>query len=334
MRFGIMDHVDDAGVPAWEQYETRLKLIEAAERLGFYSYHVAEHHGTPLGRAPSPSVYLAAVAQRTTHLKFGPMVYVAPLYHPMRLAEEICMLDQLSRGRLQLGIGRGAVWPEQALYDVDPAAAAERYAEARDIVLQALTSPRVNFTGKHFRVDDFPMVLRPYQSPRPPLWYGIGNPESAPWAAAERANVVSLQPAGLARRTLDRYRAEWAKLARAEADLPFLGLARHIVVADTDAQALTIARAAFPCWRRSFSALWDERGIAFPFEFPWEWDGLAQRRLGIAGAPATVREYLVEERAAAGASFFLCQMIFGDIPYRDALRSLTLFAEDVAPAFA
>ena len=334
MRFGIMDHVDDAGVPAWEQYETRLKLIEAAERLGFYSYHVAEHHGTPLGRAPSPSVYLAAVAQRTTRLKFGPMVFVAPLYHPMRLAEEICMLDQLSRGRLQLGIGRGAVWPEQELYDVDPAGAAERYAEARDIVLQALASQRVSFTGKHFRVRDFPMVLKPFQRPRPPLWYGIGNPDSAVWAAAESANVVSLMPAALARRVLDRYREEWAKLGRAASELPFLGLARHIVVAATDEQARGIARAAFPRWRRSFSALWDERGIPFPMDFPWEWDELESRRLAIAGAPHTVREYLSAQREEARATFFLCQMIFGDISYENALRSLSLFAEDVAPAFA
>ncbi len=329
-----MDHVDASGLAPADQYAVRLDLLEAADRLGFYSYHVAEHHGTPLGLAPSPNVYLSAVAQRTKRLKFGPMVYVAALYHPMRLAEEVCMLDQLSRGRLQLGIGRGAVWPEQALYDVDPQSVPERYAEARDILLQALTSERVSFSGKYFRVHDFPMVLRPYQKPRPPLWYGIGNPQSAVWAAAERVNVVSLLPASIARRALDRYREEWAELGRAEAELPFLGLARHLVVADSDAEALRIARGAFPRWRKSFSALWDERGIPFPFEFPWEWDGLAERRLGCAGSPRTVREFLAEQAAEAGATLFLCHFIFGTIGYEDALRSLTLFAEEVAPTFA
>jgi len=331
MKFGIMDHVDASGLAAADQYAMRLDLLEAADRLGFYSYHVAEHHGTPLGLAPSPNVYLSAVAQRTRHLKLGPMVYVAALYHPMRLAEEACMLDQLSRGRLQLGIGRGAVWPEQALYDIDPATVPERYAEARDILLQALTSERVNFRGKYYRVEDFPMVLRPCQKPRPPLWYGIGNPDSAQWAAANSVNVVSLLPAAIARRALDRYREEWAKLGRLEADLPFLGLARHIVVAETDEEARRIARAAFPRWRKSFSALWDERGIPFPFEFPWEWDGLAERRLCCAGSPRTVREFIAEQSAEAGATFFLCQLIFGSIAYEDALQSITLFAEQVAP---
>jgi alkanesulfonate monooxygenase SsuD/methylene tetrahydromethanopterin reductase-like flavin-dependent oxidoreductase (luciferase family) len=332
MQFGIMDHADDSGLPPSQHYETRLMLIEAAERLGFNSYHVAEHHGTPLGLAPSPNLYLAAVAQRTTRLKFGPMVYVAALYHPMRLAEEICMLDQMSRGRLQVGMGRGAVWPELEIYDVDPKSVAERYSEARDIVLAALDGETVNFVGKHFRVRDFPMTLRPYQRPRPPLWYGIGNPDSAVWAAANGANVISLMPAGAARRCLDRYREEWDKLGRSEADLPFVGLARHVVVADTDGEARRIARTAFARWRRSFSAIWDRRGVALPLDFPTEWDGLEARRLAIAGAPATVREYIAEQGNEAGASYWLGQLIFGDMAYEDALRSLTLFAGEVAPA--
>jgi alkanesulfonate monooxygenase SsuD/methylene tetrahydromethanopterin reductase-like flavin-dependent oxidoreductase (luciferase family) len=334
MKFGVMDHVDDSGRPPSEHYEVRLKLVEAMDRLGFYSYHVAEHHGTPLGFAPSPSVYLSAVAQRTRQLRFGPMVYVAALYHPMRLAEEICMLDQLSRGRLQLGLGRGAVWPEQEIYDVDPATVGERYAEARDIVLQALGADVVNFEGKHLRVRNFPVVLRPFQRPRPPIWYGIGNPESAPWAAAHSANVVSLQPAAVARRTLDRYREEWAKLGRAESDLPFLGLARHLVVAETDAGARAIARAAFPRWRKSFSALWDQRGVPLPLKFPWEWDELEASGMCVAGTPQTVREYLERQSAEARATFFLCQMVFGEIGYEDALNSLTLFAREVAPALS
>ena len=114
MHFGVFDHVDDAGLPQADFFEARLTLVEALDRLGFHSYHTAEHHGTRLGLAASPSVYLAAVAQRTRRLKFGPLVYLPALYHPMRLAEEICMLDQMSRGRFQIGLGRGAVWIELA----------------------------------------------------------------------------------------------------------------------------------------------------------------------------------------------------------------------------
>jgi alkanesulfonate monooxygenase SsuD/methylene tetrahydromethanopterin reductase-like flavin-dependent oxidoreductase (luciferase family) len=105
LQFGIFDHVDDDGTPLAELFETRLKLVEQYDRSGFRSYHIAEHHSTPLGMAPSPSVFLAAVAQRSQRLRFGPLLYVTPMYHPLRVAEEVVMLDHLSRGRFELGAG-------------------------------------------------------------------------------------------------------------------------------------------------------------------------------------------------------------------------------------
>jgi Coenzyme F420-dependent N5,N10-methylene tetrahydromethanopterin reductase and related flavin-dependent oxidoreductases len=105
MQFGIFDHLDRNKSPLKDYYEARLQLIEMYDREGFYAYHVAEHHSTPLGMAPSPSVFLSAVAQRTKRLRFGPLVYALPLYHPIRLIEEICMLDQMSGGRLDIGFG-------------------------------------------------------------------------------------------------------------------------------------------------------------------------------------------------------------------------------------
>src|SRR5712692_9364006 len=104
--FGMFDHVDRSDEPLGALYEHRLKLVEAAEAARFRTYHVAEHHATRLGMAPSPGIFLAAVAQRTRRIRFGPLVYLLPLYTPLRLVEEICMLDQLSGGRFELGIGR------------------------------------------------------------------------------------------------------------------------------------------------------------------------------------------------------------------------------------
>jgi alkanesulfonate monooxygenase SsuD/methylene tetrahydromethanopterin reductase-like flavin-dependent oxidoreductase (luciferase family) len=104
MKFGVFDHLDRDEQTLRDYYGARLQIIEAYDRLGFYAYHVAEHHATPLGMAPSPSVFLAAVAQRTRRLRFGPLVYALPLYHPLRLIEEICMLDQMSGGRLEIGL--------------------------------------------------------------------------------------------------------------------------------------------------------------------------------------------------------------------------------------
>ena len=123
MKFGIFDHLDRNELPMAQYYEERLKLVELYDRTGFHAYHVAEHHSTPLGMAPSPSVFLSAVAQRTRRLRFGPLVYILPLYHPLRVAEEVCMLDHLSNGRLQLGVGRGVSPFELGYFGVDAAEA-------------------------------------------------------------------------------------------------------------------------------------------------------------------------------------------------------------------
>src|SRR2546428_8396845 len=105
--FRMFDHVDRSDEPLGALYEHRLKLVEAAEAAQFRTYHVAEHHATRLGMAPSPGIFLAAVAQRTRRIRFGPLVYLLPRYTPLRLIEEIAMLDQMSGGRFGLGVGLG-----------------------------------------------------------------------------------------------------------------------------------------------------------------------------------------------------------------------------------
>jgi alkanesulfonate monooxygenase SsuD/methylene tetrahydromethanopterin reductase-like flavin-dependent oxidoreductase (luciferase family) len=109
MDFGNFDHLYRNDLPLGEFYEQRLRMIEAYDAAGFYSYHLAEHHFTPLGMAPSPSVFLASIAQRTKRLRFGSRVYALPMHHPLSVFEEICMLDHLSNGRLDVGFGRGSV---------------------------------------------------------------------------------------------------------------------------------------------------------------------------------------------------------------------------------
>src|SRR5260370_19975228 len=99
LKFGIFDHMErrsDAGLA--QQYEERLQLLQFADEAGIYGYHLAEHHHSPLCLAPNQAVFLAAVAERTKRLRFGPLVYVLPLHQPIRLLEEICMVDQLSDG--------------------------------------------------------------------------------------------------------------------------------------------------------------------------------------------------------------------------------------------
>src|SRR5881398_1403671 len=165
LSFGVFDHLDASGARLRDFYEDRLKLTELYDRLGFYCYQVAEHHSTPLGMAPSPSVFLAAVAQRTKTLRFGPLVYTVNLYHPLRLIDEICMLDQMSGGRLELGIGRGISPYEVGYYGVDPATGPERFAEAMQVIMKGLTEKRLTHKGKYFTFKDVPMEMQPVQRP-------------------------------------------------------------------------------------------------------------------------------------------------------------------------
>ena len=185
MEFGIFDHLDRSHLALADYFEERLAVIEAIDRAGFYAYHLAEHHATPLGMAPSPSVFLAAVAQRTRRLRFGPMIYALPLYHPIRMIEEICMLDQMSGGRLDVGFGRGASPIELELFGVDPGDARAIYDEAMEVVVRGLRGATLSFKGRHFNFDNVPMELSPFQKPHPPLWYGVHANDSS--ARAPRA---------------------------------------------------------------------------------------------------------------------------------------------------
>lgn len=337
MKFGGFDHVDDSGEPLAVHLENRLKMTEVYDRCGFYGYHVAEHHGTPLGFAPSPSVYLAAVAQRTKRLHFGPMVYLLPLYHPIRLIEEICMLDQMSKGRLLLGVGRGVSPIEQAFYGVNLAETATVYREGLEIVLKGLQSDSLSYSGTNFQYDKVPMTIRPYQQPHPPLWYGALHPDSMVWAAENDANVLTLGLSEPVKTIADRFKAEWKKLGKPEAALPCIGVSRHVVVAPTDKEAREIAKRGYKMWHDSFAKLWYDNGLPVPFVesiYPEDWDQLQEIGNGFAGSPEKVRNWVVEEVEKTGINYFAAWFMFGNIAFEEGRRSVELFGEHVIPAFA
>ena len=333
MRFGVFDHMDDAGVPHSELYANRLRLAEACDRAGFHAYHLAEHHGTPIGCAASPGLFLAALAQRTSKLRFGPMVYLLPFYHPLRLIEEICMLDQMSGGRLELGIGRGVSPFETAAYGLDFAQTQAMYHEAFQIVLKGLASDELTFAGKFYRFEKVPMVLQPVQRPHPPLWYGVSIPDSADWPAQNDVNVISLAPRQAARPIFDRYLSVRRKLGKTDSTL--FGVGRHVVVADTDAQALAIARRAYPRWRANFFWLFKRHGAAprVAGHYPESFDELGALGLAVAGAPQTVRDFIAAEIASTAPNYFAPWLAFGDMTVTESLHSVDLFAREVMPAF-
>jgi alkanesulfonate monooxygenase SsuD/methylene tetrahydromethanopterin reductase-like flavin-dependent oxidoreductase (luciferase family) len=253
MEFGVFDHIEHLpGVALEALYRDRLTLIEQFDRDGFYAYHLAEHH-TPAvhSMAPSQNVFLASVAQRTTRLRFGPCVYVLPLHHPLRLVEEVSMLDNLSGGRLEIGVGRGGVleayfWGQHP----DPAANERRYQETLDILRSGLTSETLSYAGEFHQFDDVPMRLRPKQRPHPPFWY-MRNSETA---AREGMHCVVVGSLDTLEANVRRYQRLWAVHQGAGAltpqgDVAKIGLVMHVVLAQTDEAALAIAQPAWEAYQ-------------------------------------------------------------------------------------
>jgi alkanesulfonate monooxygenase SsuD/methylene tetrahydromethanopterin reductase-like flavin-dependent oxidoreductase (luciferase family) len=331
MEFGVFDHLDRGDTPLKDFYAARLNLVEAYDRAGFYAYHLAEHHATPLGMAPSPSVFLAAVAERTRRLRFGPLVYALPLHHPLRLIEEICMLDHMSGGRLEIGFGRGASPIETALYGQKPEEAQRIYVEALDVVLRGLTQPALDFHGEFFSFDNVPMELQPLQKPYPPVWYGVHSDDSAARAARRGLNIVSLDSAQKTRGFVERYRAVWSE-TRAKKAIPKMGIGRFILIGDSDGEALAVARRAYRMWHRSFNHLFKLRGGAPIHQRPPTFEELPEAGQGIAGSPETVRAYLQSQITESGANYLVGQFAFGDLSLEESLRSVDLFTQHVMPA--
>jgi alkanesulfonate monooxygenase SsuD/methylene tetrahydromethanopterin reductase-like flavin-dependent oxidoreductase (luciferase family) len=329
MDFGIFDHLDRQDAPLGDFYESRLRMLERYDAAGFSAYHLAEHHATPLGLAPVPGIFLAAASQRTRRIRLGPCVYILPLYDPVRLIEEICMLDQLTRGRFDLGVGRGIVPYEMAYFDLHHLETEEIYREALEVILQGLTSDVLDHRGPRFTYRKVPMVLRPLQQPHPPLWYGLGHLEGAEWAATHKVHVITNQAADAARPLFARYRDVWQR-KHGSAEMPRLGVSRHVVVADTDAQAEAWARPNYAAWYANLTKLWRDFG-SVPIRFARDFDEARQRGLAFAGTPARVRDEMARDVAASGCTYVVCRVVFGNLGEAEATASLGLFAEQVMP---
>jgi alkanesulfonate monooxygenase SsuD/methylene tetrahydromethanopterin reductase-like flavin-dependent oxidoreductase (luciferase family) len=327
MKVGVFDHLDNATLPMGLFLEQRLALIEAYDQAGFHAYHLAEHHGTALGMAPSPNVFLAAVAMRTKQLRFGPMVYALPLYHPLRLAQEICMLDQLSGGRLIVGFGRGSSPAELKFYGIEPTEAEAIFRRALPMVLDALESGVYREPGR----ESIELKVACLQRPTPPVWYGVHSPESAERAALRGWQTISLDAADEARACSLAYRRALRETAASE---PLLGLGRFIVVAETDAEAEALAARAYPHWHTAFTHLARKLGSTARHPRPDTWAALHGQGKGIAGSPETVARFVRAQMDESHCNYLVGQFAFGDLSAKELASSLDLFARKVMPALA
>ena len=177
------------------------------------------------------------------------------------------------------------------------------------------------------------MEMTPFQTPYPPLWYGLGRAEAVPWAAKNKVNIVGNLPRAAMRTLTDRYRNEWDSLGNDPADLPLMGVGRHVVVAQTEKEALATARRGYDKWRASFLKLWIEHDMmpSAHAVFPERYEDAQAQGRAIAGTPDQVRDFLQQTIDDAGLNYLLCRFAFGDITGDEALNSIDLFTRNVMP---
>ena len=320
-----------------------LAAARAAEELGYDSVWGNDHMTTqnyvraefPVPpRFWEPLMVYAFVLSNTTTLKVGTGVLVLPMRRDIVVtAKQIATLDHFGKGRLEIGVGIGAYREEFKALQPDSKL------ERGDIVDEGLQALRLlfadrvaSFEGKYYRYTAVPMELQPYQKPHPPLWYGIGRADAVPWAAARAVNIVGNVTGAMMRPITDRYRAEWRALGREPSDLPLMGLSRHVVVAETEREALAVASRGYQKWRDSFLLLWRKHNMQLPNPnalFPETFEEAEGEGRAVAGPPEKVRAFLQRQIDAGGLNYLLCRFAFGDIEPDEALHSLDLFTRHV-----
>jgi len=167
------------------------------------------------------------------------------------------------------------------------------------------------------------------------LWFAPTEASRAADAAKLKGNVVTLVPDAGVKAIVQSYRAAWQARGNTEADMPLVGVFRHVVVADTDEKARAVAREAYRLWRYNIAFLWNWGGLALPIGAIYleEYDALEAAGIGIAGSPETVRRYVAAAIEQTGITYFVADMTFGSLPYAIAAHSVDLFAKEVMAAF-
>ena len=305
----------------------------------------------------APSVYLASLARETSRLRFGPMVYQLPMYHPMRLAQEAAVLDNLSHGRLDFGAGFGIQAHEFFRWKLPFGERRAMGEEVMDIVLKAWTQDEVTYDGQYWSFDEALPKPKPYQQPHPPVWVGAHSQQSFDYAACHNFHVgQNIDVDAVAAEKFAYFRQAWRQQGHS-GPTPRALLARHVHVAPTDEQARLEAE---PELLKGFfgsggvgaglahtrigqggdargtggerSPDIDERGRVFQ-ETGRSYDFWIDNGLALVGSPETVVGLLQDQQARVGYDVFLAQHQIATMPLEQVTRSLKLFGEEVMPAF-
>jgi alkanesulfonate monooxygenase SsuD/methylene tetrahydromethanopterin reductase-like flavin-dependent oxidoreductase (luciferase family) len=324
-----------------EMFRHQMEEVELAERIGIDQIWFFEHHLIPTGPVPSPNLLIAAAARTTRRIRFASMVNILPFRHPLLVAEEAAMLDNMTGGRFDMGLGRGLRPPEFDAFCVDQAESREMFLESFEIIRRVFADETFEHTGRFWTTrKNGPLAPPLVQRPHPPFLVSAQSEESLRWAASHDipfAQIDSL--AERARRDAALYRD--VQVAHGHAPVPRLYLMREIYVAETDARA----RAEAEPWMLRHWDLWN-RYTQFtqagqlpdsydfwrrqaPMLHAMSFDEIVRRDMVILGGPERVAETIA--RLADQLPLMGLAMIFklGAMPYEMVERSMRLFGEVV-----
>lgn len=335
---------------AWSEqavYDSALEQILAAEPLGYHSAWIAEHHFNDYGLCPSPPVLAAYVAARTRTLRLGMGVSLLPLHHPVDLAEALAVLDVVSGGRLDVGIGRGGTLQDYQTFQSDREDARARVEEGVALLRRSWSGEPFDFRGRFHSVERLHVRPRPAQQPHPPLFIAANSEDSV--LSAARLGLPTLSSFFVAVDELQRRRALYRDIARAagHADAEIEALQRRewgmrvVHVAPSRAEALRAVEAPFMGYQRKMAVLRsDSTGGTVPNSFDRQtlrlrsFTEYLETGWALLGTPEEVREGLQQYVEATGYQRVLLLMALPGLDTALALRSMRMFAEQVVPAMA
>jgi alkanesulfonate monooxygenase SsuD/methylene tetrahydromethanopterin reductase-like flavin-dependent oxidoreductase (luciferase family) len=328
-----------------------LTQVQWSEELGFDEVWFTEHHFIDYGLSVDPATLASAAAARTRRVRIGLAAAILPFHHPLRLAEQMALVDIIADGRLDVGVGRGNRPAEFAGYRVPQQESRERFDETVDVMQRAWTEERFSYRGRFFSFDDVRVIPKPVQRPHPPLYQvcvtkdGIENTALRGWPML---NSVLFGPVDQLLTNRETYVSTLEKAGRSPDEIAALlarwGVSRQIYVADTDAKALEEAKAAEVWYQESFRRFVIPERIAdaHPTLQPAframadrlgkiTWEGLVAETLAF-GSPDTVARH-IEYMRSIGVGQILCWMNFGGLAQDKIRRSMDLFAREVMPRF-
>ncbi|MGH7033847.1 MAG: LLM class flavin-dependent oxidoreductase [Stellaceae bacterium] len=321
----VVDHYPDQPRDLGGFYRELIDQAALADRLGYESFFVAEHHFHPYGVVPNPAVILGAIAQRTTRIRLGPAVTILPFRDPRTVAEDYAMLDLLSGGRLVLGLGSGYLKHEFAGFARDPAEKRERFDEGMALVKRLIAGERVTYRGKFNTLDDVALNIRAAQ-PRVPIYVAALAREAA-YYIGRQGNGLFTIPYGTIESIseLGPLVAAFAK-GRTESDAAPMpqGLAPHMAtfhthVARSEAEAEDGVRGAFELYCRTRL-----------YAKPWSYEQIRENGLALFGSIESVAEKL-RALEAMGVESVAAMMNFGAMAPAQVESSMRLLIEEVLP---